>query len=79
MYYVTVTTQKHTSATAARIDRAVKRIHPDLAWVGPLSIPGSQTRGWLERPNDGMNDSPDRRSQNQQAKEKAIALLEGRR
>lgn len=56
MHYLFVTNRKFSKAAAKRINRRIRGIDPSAEFVGPLSIPGSQTKGWLERPNDGTND-----------------------
>ena len=55
-YYIFTTTAKITKATAKRINMAIKAIDESADFIGPLSIPGSDTKGWIERPNDGTND-----------------------
>lgn len=55
-YYVFTTTTKVTKAAAKRINNQIKELDPSATFVGPLSIPGNETTGWIERPNDGSND-----------------------
>lgn len=55
-YYIFTTSKKFTEATAERINQRIKAIDDTAKFVGPLSIPGNRTKGWIERPNDGSND-----------------------
>jgi len=64
-HYVFTTTAKVTKAAAKRINRAIKSLDESASFVGPLKIAGNQTTGWIERPNDGTNDYPERRKMNQ--------------
>lgn len=66
MYYIFTTTQKFTKAAALRINKQIKAIDSSAEFVGPLSIPGNQTKGWIERPNDGTNDHNGVRERNAQ-------------
>jgi len=54
-YFVFSTSTKITKAAANRIQKRIKAIDSTADFVGPLSIPGSRTTGWIERPNDGNN------------------------
>lgn len=55
-YCVFTTTYEVTKDAANRINKAIKAIDDTAAFVGPVSIPGNNTKGWIERPNDGTND-----------------------
>jgi hypothetical protein len=66
MYYVFSTTAKFTKAAAKRINKEIKAIDSSAEFIGPLSIPGNQTTGWIERPNDGTNDHNHIAHRNQQ-------------
>ena len=57
MYYIYTTTKKFSKAAASRIQKQIKAIDPQAYFAGPMSIPGNRTTGWLERPNDGSNNS----------------------
>lgn len=63
-YFILSTTHKFTEAAARRINKRIKALDSTADFVGPLSIPGSYTTGWLERPNDGSNDYHDTRARN---------------
>lgn len=65
-YFILSTNSKVTKAAAKRINKAIKEIDDTAEFVGPLSIPGNQTKGWLERPNDGTNDYNHVRARNAQ-------------
>ena len=54
-FFVFTTTAKVTKASAARINAKIKAIDNTAEFVGPVSMPGNQIRGWIERPNDGNN------------------------
>ena len=63
-HFVFSTSAKITKAAAKRIQKQIKAIDSTADFVGPLSIPGSQTTGWIERPNDGTNDHNEVRQRN---------------
>jgi hypothetical protein len=65
-YYVFSTSAKITKAAAKRIQNRIKAIDNTADFVGPLSIPGSCTTGWIERPNDGRNSYGHVSARNQQ-------------
>jgi hypothetical protein len=65
-YFVFSTSTKITKAAAKRIQKRIKAIDSTADFVGPLSIPGSRTTGWIERPNDGTNDHNHVRERNNQ-------------
>ena len=68
-YFLFYTRRKVTKAAAKRINAAIKAIDDSAEFVGPLSIPGNTTTGWIERPNDGTNDLPEVSQRNQQMAE----------
>lgn len=53
-YFVYVINRAFSAGQAGEIRRRLRAIHPDLALVGPVHVPGSSTRGWVERPACGM-------------------------
>lgn len=63
-YFVWTTRTKATKKQAREINRLVKEIDETMDFIGPVSIPGNETHGWLERPNDGTNDYAFRRDDN---------------
>lgn len=68
-FFIASTRRTVTQAAASRIDLAVKAIDPTASFVGPLSIPGNDTTGWIERPNDGTNDYGYRREEAKRMRE----------
>ena len=68
-YYIFTTTYPVTGSAAKRINKEIKKIDPRAEFVGPLSIPGNNIRGWIERPNDGTNDHNHVRARNEQMAE----------
>ena len=77
MYYVFLTTAKFTKITADRINRKIKTIDKTAEFIGLLSIPGNNTTGWIERPNDGTNNYNHVRSRNNKIVDIAIEELAG--
>jgi len=65
-YFIFTTSTKITKAAAKRIQKRIKAIDSTADFTGPLSIPGSRTTGWIERPNDGTNDYSHVRERNNQ-------------
>ena len=55
-YFILVVKKKVAKTAAKKIDQLIKEIDSTASFVAPLSIPGSEVKGWLERPNDGTND-----------------------
>lgn len=77
-YFIFSTYKKHSKTLGRRIEKAVRAIHPDLSWTGPVSIPGNHLTGWLSRPNDGSNNYGFRIEENQRAQSAVCALLTGK-
>ena len=69
MHFLFTTQTKVTKAAAKRINKAIMEIDDSAQFVGPLSIPGNRTTGWIERPNDGTNDYNHVRARNEQMAE----------
>jgi hypothetical protein len=65
-HFIFSTTTKITKAAAKRIQSQIKSIDASADFVGPLSIPGSRTTGWIERPDDGTNSYVEVRERNRQ-------------
>ena len=63
-YFILVTKKKVAKTAAKKIDQLIKEIDSTASFVAPLSIPGSEVKGWLERPNDGTNDYNHARERN---------------
>ncbi len=64
-YFVFSTSQKFTKEKADRISERIKAIDSKAEFHGPLSIPGSQTTGWIVRPDDGTNNQSEISARNQ--------------
>ena len=64
-YFVWSTKAAVTRRAATEIDEAVKAIDPGMTFVRHYQA-GNETHGWLERANDGSNDTNPVRSRNNQ-------------
>lgn len=64
-HYIFTTTANFSKTKSKQINRAIKKIDETAEFVGPLSIPGCKTTGWIERPNDGTNNQNEVSSRNQ--------------
>lgn len=75
-HYVFSTRAKFSKATADAINEQIQQLDPSAEFVGPLSIPGNDTTGWIERPNDGRNDYQDISRRNREMADIARQLIE---
>jgi hypothetical protein len=74
-YFVWTTKKSVSRSTAAEIDKAVKAIDPSMGFVR-YHAAGNDTRGWLERPNDGTNTDNHVRARNAECARIAESLCE---
>lgn len=65
-HFIFTTTKKFSKAQASRIRKAIAKLDETAEFVGPVSIPGNPSTGWLERPNDGTNDHNGVRARNRE-------------
>jgi hypothetical protein len=62
-FYIKTYRQHVSRSLASRIDLEVKRISPVVEFV-LHECAGNEIHAWIERPNDGQNDSNYRRAEN---------------
>lgn len=71
-FFIMTWRQKLSVAAERRAIKAIREIDDEMVLVNDPQIPGNATKCWLQRPNDGYNNSNAQRAANA----RAIAIVE---